>query len=428
MVAKIGRSSNLFGALAYNNSKIEKDKGEILFTNKIIETADGKYSVAQLAKSFQPYLTANRNTEKHTLHISINPDPQDKVGDEKYKKLAWLYMDRMGYGDQPFIVFKHSDIDRIHIHIVSVCVDENGKKISDKFEKRRSMQVCRELEDKLGLTSAIDKQRPENRRLFKPVQYEKGDIKSQIASVIRHLPSFYQFQSLGEYNALLSLFNITAEKVEGELNGHLKRGLLYFPLDRKGEKAGAPFKSSLFGKNAGIDSLEKNFSAVKNKSHDSNSKLNLRAVITQAIHSSQDEQTFKRLLKKEGIDTVVRSNANGRIYGITFIDHHSRTVWNGSRLGKEYAANAFSNQWNKNTKPVSKESVAQQSSTTTLNDRTPPARMPHHIFNLPDIQGKQVDSLFDALGGLLPMGQSEDYEEETFAAQMKRKRKKKRPR
>ena len=189
MIAKIGRSSNLFGALAYNNSKIEKDKGEILFTNKIIETADGKYSVAQLAKSFQPYLTANRNTEKHTLHISINPDPQDKVGDEKYKKLAWLYMDRMGYGDQPFIVFKHTDIDRIHIHIVSVCVDENGKKISDKFEKRRSMQVCRELEDKLGLTSAIDKQRPENRRLFKPVQYEKGDIKSQIASVIRHLPS-----------------------------------------------------------------------------------------------------------------------------------------------------------------------------------------------------------------------------------------------
>ena len=428
MVAKIGRSSNLFGALAYNNSKIEKDKGEILFTNKIIETADGKYSVAQLAKSFQPYLTANRNTEKHTLHISINPDPQDKVGDEKYKKLAWLYMDRMGYGDQPFIVFKHTDIDRIHIHIVSVCVDENGKKISDKFEKRRSMQVCRELEDKLGLTSAIDKQRPENRRLFKPVQYEKGDIKSQIASVIRHLPSFYQFQSLGEYNALLSLFNITAEKVEGELNGHLKRGLLYFPLDRKGEKAGAPFKSSLFGKNAGIDSLEKNFSAVKNKSHDSNSKLNLRAVITQAIHSSQDEQTFKRLLKKEGIDTVVRSNANGRIYGITFIDHHSRTVWNGSRLGKEYAANAFSNHWNKNTKPVSKESVAQQLSTTSLNDRTPPAGMPHHIFNLPDIQGKQVDSLFDALGGLLPMGQSEDHEEEAFAAQMKRKRKKNRPR
>jgi hypothetical protein len=428
MIAKIGRSSNLFGALAYNNSKIEKDKGEILFTNKIIETADGKYSVAQLAKSFQPYLTANRNTEKHTLHISINPDPQDKVGDEKYKKLAWLYMDRMGYGDQPFIVFKHTDIDRIHIHIVSVCLDENGKKISDKFEKRRSMQVCRELEDKLGLTSAIDKQQPENRRLFKPVQYEKGDIKSQIASVIRHLPSSYQFQSLGEYNALLFLFNITAEKVEGELNGQLKRGLLYFPLDRKGEKAGAPFKSSLFGKNAGIDSLEKNFSTVKNKSHDSNSKLNLRAVITQAIHSSQDEQTFKCLLKKEGIDTVVRSNANGRIYGITFIDHHSRTVWNGSRLGKEYAANAFSNQWNKNTKPVSKESVAQQSSTTSLNDRTPPAGMPHHIFNLPDIQGKQVDSLFDALGGLLPMGHSEDYEEEAFAAQMKRKRKKKRPR
>lgn len=428
MIAKIGRSTNLFGTLSYNNSKMDQDKGEILMTNKMIETADGKYSVSQLARSFEPYLLANRNTEKHTLHISLNPDPKDKVSDEKYKEIAEQYMNEMGYGDQPFIVFKHTDIDRSHIHIVSVCVDEDGRKISDQFEKIRSMKACREMEKKFGLISAVEKKSQQNQKIFRPIDYKSGDIKSQIASVVRHISSYYQFQSFGEYNALLSLFNITVEKVQGELQGQLKRGLLYFPLDDQGKKAGNPFKASLFGKNAGINSIEKHFSACKSKSTDVIVKENLKRLIAEAHHSSKDEQAFKMKLKKEGIDTLVRKNENGRIYGITFIDHHSRTVWNGSRLGKEYAANAFSNQWNKNTKPVSKESVAQQSSTTTLNDRTPPAGMPHHIFNLPDIQGKQEDSLFDALGGLLPMGQSEDYEEETFAAQMKRKRKKKRPR
>jgi len=117
-----------------------------LFTNKIIETTNGIYSITQLADSFEPYLIANRNTEKHTLHISLNPNPKDVVDDDKFIEIAQEYMQKMGYGEQPFIVFKHNDIDRSHIHIVSVCVDENGRKISDKFEKMRSMNVCRELE------------------------------------------------------------------------------------------------------------------------------------------------------------------------------------------------------------------------------------------------------------------------------------------
>ena len=120
MIAKIGRSSNLYGALAYNQLKVEKEKGQILLTNKMIESINGHYSVAQLAQSFAPYLIANRNTEKHTLHISLNPDPKDRVSDEQYKEMAKQYLQDMGYGNQPFVIFKHTDLDRSHIHIVSV--------------------------------------------------------------------------------------------------------------------------------------------------------------------------------------------------------------------------------------------------------------------------------------------------------------------
>ena len=426
MIAKIGRSSNLYGTLSYNNIKIEKEKGEILLLNKMIETADGSYSVSQLARSFEPYLLANRNTEKHTLHISLNPDPKDKVSDEKYKEMAQQYMTEMGYGDQPFIVFKHTDIDRSHIHIVSVCVDEEGKKISDQFEKIRSMKVCRELENKFGLISATGKKHQRDDKIFRLVNYQAGDVKSQIAAVVRHLPDYYKFQTLGEYNALLSLFNITTEKVEGEFMGKHWQGLLYFPLNEKGEKSGHPFKASLFGKNAGIDALEKHFTACKNKNNDQPLKQNLKKSITKALHSSKDEQAFKKKLKKEGNDTVVRKNDNGRIYGITFIDHRSKTVWNGSRLGKECSAKVFHDYWNNNIKPeieIPDQMQAKKYQSTNANQ--PPEEFNRQFDFLNDSE-KYSDIFIEALGTLIPGSINNNYEEENFTyKKMKKKKRRK---
>lgn len=425
MIAKIGRSGNLYGALAYNQLKVENENGKILLANKMIETANGHYSVAQLAQSFAPYLIANRNTEKHTLHISLNPDPNDKVSDEKYREMSEEYMREMGYGEQPFVVFKHTDIDRSHIHIVSVCVDEQGKKISDKFEKMRSMNLCREMERKHGLIPATDKQHKQNDRIFRPVDYKAGDVKSQIASVIRHLPNYYQYQTLGEYNALLSLFNITTEKVEGELHGKAQQGLLYIPLNEKGERAGHPFKASLFGKGAGLPALELHFVKCKNALKDSPTKQTLKSAVSIALQSTNDELSFKKQLAEQGINVVVRRNDTGRIYGITFIDHNSKTVWNGSRLGKELSANTFNDYWNNNIKPDIKEPAVLEPKLSTSNDANLPAEEPHHLFDFLTTE-KHEDGLIEALVGLLPEARGEDYEEQDFANKMKKKRKRRR--
>lgn len=422
MIAKIGRSANLYGALAYNQLKVENENGQILFANKMIETTSGHYSVAQLAQSFAPYLIANRNTEKHTLHISLNPDPNDKVSDDKFREMAELYMKEMGYGEQPFVVFKHTDIDRSHIHIVSVCVDEQGKKISDKFEKMRSMNVCRELEKKYSLIPATEKKHNQNDKVFHPVNYQAGDVKSQIASVIRHLPNYYKFQTLGEYNALLSLFNITAEKIEGELRGKMQQGLLFIPLNEKGERAGHPFKASLFGKSAGLPALELYFAKCKTVLKDSPTKQTLKSAITIALQTTNDEQAFKKQLREQGINVVVRRNDAERIYGITFIDHNSKAVWNGSRLGKELSANIFNDYWNNNIKPDIKESVELQPKISTSNDGNLPAEEPHHLFDFLTT-GKHEDGLIEALGGLLPEAQGDDYEEQAFANKMKKRKK-----
>ena len=426
MIAKIGRSANLYGALAYNNLKVEKENGLILFTNKVIETPDGQYSVAQLAQSFAPYLIANRNTEKHTLHISLNPDPKDRVNDDQYREMAQSYMREMGYGDQPFVVFKHTDIDRSHIHIVSVCVNENGKKIADKFEKMRSMKVCRELEKQHHLIPATDREHRQSNKIFKPVDYKAGDTKSQVASVVRNLSNYYQFQTLGEYNALLSLFNITAEKVGGESQGKMRQGLIYIPLNASDEKVGHPFKASLFGKNAGLPALELHFGNCRTAMKDHPTRQTLRAAVTMALHSTANEFNFKKQLGEQGINVVVRRNATGRIYGMTFIDHNSKTVWNGSRLTKELSANTFDDYWNHNITPEIKETDRPHPKLSKSNDVELSAEEPHHLFDFLNTTEKHEDGLIEALGGLFPEAQGEDYEEQDFANRMKKKRKRQR--
>ncbi|PVX46765.1 relaxase/mobilization nuclease-like protein [Flavobacterium sp. 103] len=429
MIAKIARSSNLYGALTYNYQKVEKENAQVLFTQKIIEAPDGSYSVEQLSRSFELYLLTNRRTEKPILHISLNPDPKDKVSDADFRDMAQDYMKQMGYANQPFVVFKHTDIERTHIHIVSVCVDEDGRKISDKFEKRRSMAVCRTLEKQYSLISAVEKKQDPQNQIFKPVDYKAGDIKSQMASILRHLPKHYQFQTFGAYNALLSLLNITAEEVKGEYNGVQKLGMVYFALNEQGEKASNPFKASLFGKSAGFAQLQSLYeqNTIKLKGHPAKGSVKDR--IESIMQTASNESEFKKKLLEQGINVVVRRNAEGRIYGITFIDHKSRSVWNGSQLGRNLSANVFNDWWNNGNKTdlQEKENTASQKITHVGNEIRPP----HSLF---DFLGKeetfysgQENNLIEAFGSLLPETQGEDYQETNFANQMKRKGKRRKP-
>ena len=158
MVAKISHGSSLYGALIYNQEKVEKDTAKILSGNRIISDRLGLPSenLHLTLLSFENYLLANRNTEKPILHIALSPAPEDKLTDDQLAEIAEKYMQKMGYGNQPYIVYKHGDTHNTHIHIVSTCVDEEGKKISDSYEHRRSMTACRELEIDFGLRNGAN--------------------------------------------------------------------------------------------------------------------------------------------------------------------------------------------------------------------------------------------------------------------------------
>src|SRR5699024_4831231 len=113
MIAKIGKGSNMYGAILYNQQKVETENGAILLLNKIHDTMNCRYSVAYFHKCFEPYLSANIKTEKTVRHISLNPDPKDKVSDEQFTEMAQEYMERMGYGNQPYKIGRASCRERV---------------------------------------------------------------------------------------------------------------------------------------------------------------------------------------------------------------------------------------------------------------------------------------------------------------------------
>jgi hypothetical protein len=279
------------------------------------------------------------------------------------------------------------------------------------------MAICRDLETKYNLNKATEQEQKQDNKIFRPVDYHKGDIKSQIASVVRHLPKYYSFPTLGSYNALLSLFNITAEEVEGERNGQTVNGLVYVALDGNGNKASNPFKASLFGKEAGIAQLQKHFERSKEKMKTNPVRSILKNTVELAIHTTNNEREFKKQLAEQNIHTVVRRNDSGRIYGITFIDNGSRTVWNGSQLNRNLSANVFNDWWNNGSKPELKIKDSPVAKTNTMDDL--PTK------DLFEFASQEHSANFDlGLFSLLPDAHGVDYEEEQFAKRMKKKKKK----
>ena len=146
MVANIRSGATPGGALRYNKEKVDKDEAEVLFWQKMLEPFDkyGQLDIDTCMESFWPYLEANRRTTNTVFHASLNPSPEDRLTDEQLREIACEYMERMGYGEQPYIVFKHKDIEREHLHIVSLRINELGRKINDSREYDRSMSVLRE--------------------------------------------------------------------------------------------------------------------------------------------------------------------------------------------------------------------------------------------------------------------------------------------
>ena len=339
MIAKISATENLGGAIGYNFKKVEKGEASILLAAELYQSNDGNYTMEDVLADMQALIPKKCRTKKTVFHCSLNPHPDEKLSDETLMQIAKEYMEALGYGKQPYIVFKHNDIAREHIHIVSLRVDSKGRKIDDRFEKRRSKQITDALEKRFGLIPS-SKVRDNVETETPKVDIDRGNIKEQMASTLRMVLEHYKFCSLGELNAILNKYDLAIEEVKTEFRGKKYDGLVYVPADDKGGKVSTPIHASDIGRGVG-------YTAVQNRVQKSKQAIKplipaIRNKVLQTMRTSpQTEEELQQRLEEQGLRVVLRKNEGGRIYGITFIDDKVGVALNGSRLGKGYAANVF---------------------------------------------------------------------------------------
>ena len=339
MIAKISSTENLGGALGYNFKKVQHDEAAVLCVNELRKGFDGTFQMDKVLADMQKAIPEQCRTKKTVFHCSLNPHPDEKLSDERLTQIAKEYMEELGYGKQPYIVFKHNDIAREHIHIVSLRVDSQGRKINDKYEGRRSKKITNALEKKYNLipSSKVSERTTTETPKVNVVQ---GNIKEQVASVLRMVLKHYKFCSLGELNAILGKYNLAVEEVKTEFRGKKYDGLVYVPTDDKGDKVSTPINASDIGRGVG-------YTAIQNRIQKSKQTIKLliptiRNKVLQTMRTSPNtEKELRQRLEEQGLRVVIRKNESGRIYGITFIDDKEGIALNGSRLGKGYAANVF---------------------------------------------------------------------------------------
>lgn len=358
MVAIIKTGHSIRAMLNYNENKVKEGKAECLGQGNYPVDAE-RLTYAMKLNRLEKQCKLNENVKRNTVHISLNFDVSEaNLPKEKLLEIAENYMQKIGFENQPYLVYQHNDAGHPHIHIATINVQENGKRITmHNIGQDRSEPARKEIEETFNLVKAESQKKKE----YKPepvsarVQYGKEETKKAVENVLNFVVNNYKYTSLPELNAVLKLYNIEADK--GTENSGIAKhnGLLYHALDEKGNRIGVPIKASIFYDKPTLTNLEKKFTVNEIKRQPDKSRL--KTSIDSAFLNGKIiilPQLIKQL-QKEGIDTVLRQNADGLVYGVTFVDHKTKSVFNGSSVGKEYSAKGLQDKLLLNQEKVGSE-------------------------------------------------------------------------
>ncbi len=343
MVAVIHQSKSLKNVLNYNEQKLKQGKANCLTAANYPKSVD-KLNFHQKVNRLTHQAALNERTKVNAVHISLNFDTTEKIPESMLKKIADSYMEKIGFGKQPYLVYQHKDAGHEHLHIVTTNIKSDGKRIElHNLGRNQSEKARKEIEIDFDLVRA-DSKKLEQAYQIKPVNvqqivYGKSDTRRTITNVLDGVLNQYRYTSLPELNAVLKQYNVVADRGKEDSRTFQKGGLVYRVLDETGNKVGVPIKASLMYNNPGLKYLEEKF--IENEHLRAPHKRHVKNAIDWILSGNKEKLSLQKLgeaLKKEGVDMMLRENKEGVIYGITYIDHKNRVVFNGSDLGKDYSA------------------------------------------------------------------------------------------
>ncbi|OCX54215.1 hypothetical protein BEL04_08110 [Mucilaginibacter sp. PPCGB 2223] len=370
MVAKIKTGRSIIGAINYNEHKVRIGKAELVSAPGYLKDPANLMFNDKLQRLTD---LANRNerTLVNALHVSLNFAVGENLDKDVLQQIADDYMDGLGFGKQPYLVYQHHDAGHPHLHIVTTNIEPDGKRISFHLLANRTSEAARkQVELTYNLVKAEDqgKQQKIINRPLEQLNYGKSETKRSITNVVNEVVKAYKFTSIPELNAVLNQYNVTADRGSKDSRMYERNGLVYWVLDTKGNKIGVPIKaSSIYGKPT-LKALEDRFRL--NEVLRKPLKEQLKSKVDKVLSSPVSKFTFQNKLKAEGIQVIFRQNEEGRLYGITFVDHGSKSVFNGSDLGKIYSAASLIN-WFKNEETPHSKSVFKNENSSSQAPHNP---------------------------------------------------------
>ena len=341
MVAKITIPHSILRALNYNELKVQKGVAECLHAENFLKEAP-QMNFQEKLHRFENLIALNKRATTNTVHLSLNFDVSEKLERKKLVEIAKVFMQKIGFGAQPYLIYEHRDSGHPHLHIVSTNIQANGKRISLHNIGRNEVNRARkEIEIIYGLIKAEEK-KPRITEQIKPpaVQkavYGKGETKRSITGVVEHVIHQYHYTSLSELNAVLRLYNVYADR--GSKGGRINqnKGLTYRILDERGNKIGVPIKASSIKGKPTLALLEKKFE--ENETLRAEHKKGLKTLVDWALlKPGQSLAQVIHSLEKEKITVMVHRNKDEMLHGLTYIDHNTRSVFKSSDLGNDYCA------------------------------------------------------------------------------------------
>lgn len=344
MVAVVHSGKSLRAVLSYNEQKVSESVAACIdAVNYPLEPDQLSYN--QKLVRLEKLADLNLRSEEKAVHISLNFDPSEKLSDDLLREITADYMDKIGFGGQPYLLYQHFDSGHPHVHLVTTNIMPDGKRISlHNLGKIQSEQARKEIEIKYGLVRAGRRQD----KLFdlKPVeagkvQYGKTQTRRAIYNVLYAVLAAYKYTSLAELNAVLKLYNVTAERGSEDSRMNKHQGLFYRVLDSEGVPVGVPIKASLFPsafpQKPTLKFIEGRY-AINDALRQHDKQRVKSAIDFSLIHGRKTSlELMISELAGKNIATVLRQNNEGLIYGITFVDHQTKAVFNGSDLGKQYS-------------------------------------------------------------------------------------------
>lgn len=418
MIAKISSSENLAGALGYNFKKVVSGDASVLLAEGLYANPEGGYTMEEVLSDMQAAIPKKCRTKNVVFHCSLNPHPDEKLSDEQLTQIAQEYMQALGYGEQPYIVFKHNDIEREHIHIVSLRVNSAGEKINDKFENRRSKRITDHLERKYGLIPSTPSKEQRTNAPAPQENLTSDNIRSEIAQTLRGVLEHYHFCSLGEFKAIIGACQLTVEEVKNTYRGKEYNGLVYAPTDEAGNKLCPPLHASKVGRGVGYTALQSKMRQSKQRIKPFLPEIRQRVLAVMRTSPQTEEELLARL-EKSGLRCLIRKSEGGRIYGITFIDDTLGIALNGSRLGKGYAANQFEAYF---SAPESNRFLDEKLYGHLSSPWEAPKDLAHSIPLLAEESGTAIEAVLDELIGDTPLTTgNDDWKEASWQRKLRRR-------